>query len=217
MDAWSVTSSSRTARRTPCSRAAASSGPALARLRMVATTVWPCLARWSAVAKPMPVLVPVTSVTGMGAMLSRGARGVKRGDLAAVAQVSNWHKLPVGASRHDRSASKADIRDKAKRLALGRLPSPRTLTEWPTAEGLGTKTRAPAASSRPRPLAWALSWPCSSWWVISTVFWYASWDRTGSEPITKGVVGAAPLVANASGSHASMVPSTRRCNALPSS
>jgi hypothetical protein len=44
---------------------------------MVATTVWPCFARCSAVAKPIPVLVPVTRVTGMGAMLPRGARGVK--------------------------------------------------------------------------------------------------------------------------------------------
>ena len=44
---------------------------------MVATTVWPCRARCSAVAKPMPVLVPVTRATGMGAMLPRGVRGVK--------------------------------------------------------------------------------------------------------------------------------------------
>ena len=39
---------------------------------MVATTVWPCLARWSAVAKPIPVLVPVTRVTAMRVMLPRG-------------------------------------------------------------------------------------------------------------------------------------------------
>jgi hypothetical protein len=70
---------------------------------MVATTVWPCLARWSAVAKPMPVLVPVTSVTGMGAMLPRGA--IKRGDLAAVTQVSNWHRPEIRAA----AATESDI------------------------------------------------------------------------------------------------------------
>ena len=71
---------------------------------MVATTVWPCLARWSAVAKPMPVLVPVTSVTGMGATLPRGARGVKRGDVASVAQDANRHTFSVRAAAASRPA-----------------------------------------------------------------------------------------------------------------
>src|SRR5258705_1029659 len=65
IDSWRVTSSSRTTTGSFSSRATASSGPALARLRMVATTWWPWRAKWSAVARPMPVLVPVTRVTGM--------------------------------------------------------------------------------------------------------------------------------------------------------
>ena len=50
---------------TPASAAMAFSLVALSRLRTVPYTVWPWAARWMAVARPMPLLAPVTTEIGL--------------------------------------------------------------------------------------------------------------------------------------------------------